>query len=228
MNAYNWLLIFSILFAILDWISVWKEWKVGVYIAKPATILFLLLWSFVISGWRGGMSWFGTGLIFSLAGDIFLMLNPRFFMPGMLAFFFTQICYLIGFNAVPLEFTFLVGMAAVIAGMAASGVIRLIQPALQARMTGRWSLLPFYVYFASVTLMLLSAWLCLLRPEWSQPAAGLAAGGGTLFFLSDSLLSYDRFVKPIHHGRFWVHMTYQAGQLALISGAMLHFAQGLF
>jgi len=62
---------------------------------------------------------------------------------------------LIGFNAVPLEFTFLVGMAAVIAGMAASGVVRLIQPALQARMTGRWSLLPFYVYFASVTLMLL-------------------------------------------------------------------------
>jgi len=40
MNPSNWLLIFAILFAILDWISAWKEWKVGIYISKPATIFF--------------------------------------------------------------------------------------------------------------------------------------------------------------------------------------------
>ena len=225
MSPFNGFFYAASLFAFLDWASTWKGWKIRLYIAKPATLIFLTLWTYTVSGWQGAMLWFGIGLVFSLAGDVFLMLSPRFFMPGMAAFFFTQISYLIGFNQTPLAFTFPVMVTAILVGMAASGVIRIVRPGIQSMIKGQRFILPFYLYFGSLTLMFLSALLCLFRPEWSQPASGMAASGGALFFISDSLLSYDRFVKRIPHARFWVHLTYHLGQIGLITGAVLHFVR---
>lgn len=50
------------------------------------------------------------------------------------------------------------------------------------------------------------------------------AVGGMLFFLSDTMLAYDRFVKPIPNGRLWVRITYHLGQILIISGAALQLA----
>ena len=72
---FTWLFFAAVGFAFLDWACTWKGWKVRLYIAKPATLLFLILWTVQVSGWQGGMLWFGIGLCLSLAGDIALMLN---------------------------------------------------------------------------------------------------------------------------------------------------------
>ena len=223
MSRWDWLLLPVIAFALLDWASTWKGWQKRLYIAKPAIVILLALYTYLATGWQGGMLWFGIGLLFSLAGDVFLLLGPRFFMPGMGAFLFTQICYLVGFNQTPIEFNFPVATTAVIVGLAASAVFRMIQPGLQARFKSKRSLTPFFIYFSVLTLMTLSALLCLMRTDWTQPSATLAAAGGVLFFTSDSLLSYDRFAKPFPHARTWVHLTYHLGQLGIIIGATLHF-----
>ena len=219
----NWALFVAIIFATLDWACTWKGWKKRLYVAKPATVIFLALWTFQMSGWQGGMIWFGLALLFSLAGDVFLMLRTGFFMAGMAAFFLALVSYLIGFNQTAVAFTFPVATTAIIVGLAASAVLRLIRPGIESKIKGKRFLAPFFLYFSALTLMTLSALLCLIRPEWAQPAASLAAAGGVLFFTSDSMLSYDRFVNPIPHARFWVHLTYHLGQLGLIAGALLHF-----
>lgn len=223
MNTFNALFLAALAFALLDWMSTWKGWKIRLYIAKPATLVFLALWSWSVSGWSNGFFWFGIGLLFALLGDVFLMLSPKFFMPGMIAFFVMQICYLIGFNQAPLEFTLPVATTAIIVGLAASGVLRTIRPGIEGMIHGKRLLIPYAIYFASLTLMLLSAVLCVYRPEWTGITPWLAAAGGILFFTSDSLLSIDRFVKRLPHARFWVHLTYHLGQFGLITGALLHF-----
>jgi uncharacterized membrane protein YhhN len=71
--------------------------------------------------------------------------------------------------------------------------------------------------------MLLSALITLFRPDWQPTHAAFAAVGAALFFTSDSLLAYDRFVRKLKHGQSYVHLTYHVGQACLIIGAMLHF-----
>lgn len=223
MNPFNGFFFAALAFALLDWVCSWKGWKVRLYIAKPATLIFLALWTWTVTGWQNGFFWFGIGLLFALLGDVFLMLSPKFFMPGMVAFFVMQISYLIGFNQEPLEFTLPVAFAAITAGLIASEVLKYLRPAISATVRSKRFLIPYAIYFVSLTLMMLSAALTLFRPVWRQPTAWMAASGGVLFFASDTLLSFDHFVKRIPHARFWVHLTYHLGQFGLITGALLHF-----
>ena len=82
---------------------------------------------------------------------------------------------------------------------------------------------PVAVYSGVIALMLFSALLTLFRPDWQAAGrSALAAGGGFLFFISDTMLAYDRFVRSFPHARFWVRITYHTGQLGLAAGALLH------
>jgi uncharacterized membrane protein YhhN len=44
-----------------------------------------------------------------------------------------------------------------------------------------------------------------------------------LFVISDSLLSWDRFVAPITNARTIVMVTYHLGQFGIILGTGIHF-----
>ena len=76
--------------AVVDWIAVAKGWKKVEILAKPATLvaLFLfLLWGLVKTGFSSlPLIFFGVGLLFCLAGDIFLLLSDRWFLAGLVAF----------------------------------------------------------------------------------------------------------------------------------------------
>ncbi len=213
----------TVIFALLDWLAAWKEWPKLLYVAKPATLIFLTLWSFQLSGWTGGMIWFGAGLLFSLLGDIALMLNPRFFLAGLFTFLLAHISYLVGFNQIPAPFTVGVATVAVLIGWVASRVFKSIRSGIMEKPRGKRILIPIFLYGSLLTLMMLSAVITLTRPEWTKTAAIPAAVGGILFFISDSLLGTDRFVKKIPHGRFFVHVSYHLGQIGLITGALIHF-----
>ena len=56
--------------AIVDWYAVWKGNDKLRYLTKPLTLMALILWFTISSGWQGPTAIFGVGLIFSLAGDI--------------------------------------------------------------------------------------------------------------------------------------------------------------
>jgi uncharacterized membrane protein YhhN len=67
--------------------------------------------------------------------------------------------------------------------------------------------------------MAFSALACLARPGWPPGAALLAAGGAVLFMVSDSVLAWNRFVRPVRQVDLVVLSTYHLGQMCLIAGA---------
>lgn len=220
---FTWAFFLAVVFAFLDWASTWKGWKKRLYIAKPAVMVFLIIWTIQVTGWREGMTWFGAALVFALIGDIALMLNPRYFMLGGTAFLFAHVAYLVGFNRSPAPLSTGVFLTAVLVGVAAAVVFRRIRPGIMRVPRGKRFLTALSLYGLSLTLMLLSALLTLFRQDWQLLPSALAAGGAVLFFTSDTMLVYDRFVHRFNHAQSYVHLTYHVAQFAIISGAVLHF-----
>jgi len=207
-----------------DWIAHWKNWKVAAFFTKPATLILLIGWSFSVSGWQGNMLPFGLALVFSLAGDVFLMLPGHFFLAGLGAFLLAHLAYLVGFNCTPLTLGLHCAPYAALAVGLSLLMYYLLLRKVAASPHGKKLRLPVLVYSATIIAMLLSSWLTWLRPEWPQAAALLVIAGSGLFFLSDSLLAVNRFLKPLPHGQVGVHFTYHVGQFALTAGALLAFA----
>jgi len=220
---FTWAFFIAAGFAFLDWASTWKGWKIRLYVAKPATMIFLILWTFQVTAWQGHMLWFGLALVFSLIGDVALMLNPRYFMAGVGAFFLAHAAYLIGFNQTPIPFTLGVILSAGLVIIAAIRVFQLIKPGVIKIPRGKRFLAAVTAYGATLSLMLFSALITLFKADWSLLAGVLAAIGGTLFFTSDTILAYDRFVRKLKHGQSYVHLTYHLAQGCIVSGAILHF-----
>jgi uncharacterized membrane protein YhhN len=220
---FTWAFYLAVGFAFLDWASTWKGWKKRLYVAKPATMLFLIIWTYQVTGWQGDLIWFALALCCSLAGDVALMLNPRYFMIGLGAFLLAHVAYLVGFNQAPVPVSLGVLLVSILVGISAARVFRIIRPGIMKVPRGKRFLSAVMIYGLTLTLMMLSTLITLFRSDWLLLPGILAASGGILFYASDSLLAFDRFVRKINHGQSLVHLTYHLAQFAIISGAVLHF-----
>jgi len=212
----------ALIIAIVEWIAVARNWRVVEYFAKPAVMVTLLVWLGQISGFRGYLIWFALGLAFSLAGDVFLMLPMERFIAGLLSFLLGHLAYLVGFNSTfpPINLPTLL-LAILVAGTSLQ-IYRRIANSLKS--SGNEHLrIPVLIYSIVISLMLLSALLTLVRQDW-QPVQALAVSSGAmLFFLSDTLLAWNKFVAPLPNGRVLVMITYHMGQLLIALGAANHF-----
>ncbi|MGE5138635.1 MAG: lysoplasmalogenase family protein, partial [Rudaea sp.] len=72
------------------------------------------------------------------------------------------------------------------------------------------------LYSLVISVMLWSAWATLFRSGAAWPLArqGLIALGASLFFISDSVLAWDRFVQRQAWGDLAVMVTYHLAQIA--------------
>lgn len=215
-----WLPVFA-LAAIADWLAVWHSWRRMGYLTKPAAMLALLVWFGFTGQFNDSLLWFGIGFFFSLLGDIFLLLSHRYFIFGLVAFLLAHLAYIAAFNQqlpqINVAF-YVLGLTLVSVWLLIFGGLRsaMKRSSLHAKMV-----LPVGIYSFAITVMLFSALLTLFRPDWDRTAALLVGGGGLLFFCSDVMLAFDRFVQPFQHARFWVRITYHLGQLGLAAGALL-------
>jgi len=223
--SFTWLFYAAIAFALVDWYAAWKENRVLLFIAKPATLLFLILWSIQITGWQGSMLWFGLGLIFSLGGDVALLFSVRWFLLGMGSFMLAHVAFIIGFNSPLPTFNWFTALAIVIVVLIAVQVMRVILPGVARLPSARVMLPATTAYGCALSLMWLSSLLTLTNRAWVPGTAVWAILGGIFFFISDSTLSYDRFTQKLPHGRFWVHVTYHLGIIGILIGAMSNFAR---
>ena len=73
--------------------------------------------------------------------------------------------------------------------------------------------------------MLLSALLTLFSSWWNAYAAVLVSSGAILFYFSDTLLAWNKFVTPVKNGRLVNMILYHLGQFALVAGVMLQFGK---
>lgn len=215
----------TFVFAILNWIAVYDAERPNrrlEWIAKPATILSLLVYFLLAKSDAAPLFWFGLALLFSAAGDLFLLLPGDRLLMGLAAFFLAHVCYIIGFNIPLPPRTSWSLLFAVTYGLTATRIYRRISAALTNRGLQRLER-PMQAYTIVITLMLLSATLTFSRPDWESWPAMLVFTGAALFFISDTLQAFHRFEAPTKRGRFFIMLTYHLGQIGLIIGALMNF-----
>jgi uncharacterized membrane protein YhhN len=194
-------------FAVLDWISRAIDDREMEYLAKPLTTVGLIGVALVIDPADPTVrAWFAGALLFGLFGDVFLMLpdEERFFPAGLGSFLIGHLFYVAGFVAWgPEPFGILVGV--LVAGAAMATIGRRIvagvaeqEPALR---------LPVIAYMAVISAMVVAAF-----GSWS----GLAVAGALIFYASDSIIGWTKFVRPHPAGPVAIMVTYHVGQALLV------------
>jgi uncharacterized membrane protein YhhN len=213
----------AFLFAALEALALQKNQPRLEYVAKPAVMIALFLWLLTSVGLQGALLWFGLGILFSLAGDILLMLSlDRFFLTGLITFLIAHVAYVIGFNMPLPELSGWSFLLAFIVGINGVRVMRRILATLAAQ--GQSQLrIPIILYGVIISIMLLSALMKLTDLSWNAVAALLVGLGAFLFYLSDIILAWMKFIAPVQHGRIYNILFYHLGQIALIAGVVLQF-----
>jgi uncharacterized membrane protein YhhN len=223
--------------AAFDWYAVANGDKKLEYVTKPLTIVLLILGVLAMSatatiqcsdGPAGGGCEridphvagrdFGlllAALIFSLAGDVFLMLPRNLFVAGLASFLGAHVCYIIAFqpSAAGRE-PIVIGTLLVLLffgawfytqlrrGMVKKGVARLIPAVL--------------LYMIVISQMVASAVANNAETDFPQPQALIGAVGAGLFYMSDALIAWTRFVKELRWGPVAIHVTYHLAQIGLV------------
>jgi len=218
----NFLIILAFIFAGLESLALWKGWHKLEYVVKPAVMICLFIWLVATAGLQGALLWFGIGILFSLMGDVFLLFINRFFMFGLIAFLLGHIAYLIGFNVpIPQSLSVWAFVLAIVIGL---GTVRLLRRIVDGvRSKQKRLVVPVIIYSTVITLMLLSAMITLSRLDWDAAAAILVSLGAFLFYLSDIILAWNRFVAPIKNSRMLNIGIYHLAQIAIIVGVAKQF-----
>jgi len=212
----------ALIIAVVDWYAVYAQKKRLEFLAKPGVMVALLIWIVLNGGLSGGLVWFTLGLAFSMAGDIFLMLPRERFIAGLISFLLAHLMYIAGFNLAPPSLNLPAAIVAVLIAFVWFRIYRAIAAGLQA--SGNAALkIPVLAYSLVISVMLLSALLTLTGETWQPAPALLVSGGALLFFISDTLLAWNKFVTPLRYGRLVVIITYHLGQIMITLGAVLHF-----
>jgi uncharacterized membrane protein YhhN len=176
------------------------------YATKPTVMVLLIAAALLIHpGSQGERALFVAALVLGLAGDVLLMLPDDFLVAGIGAFLAGHVAYAVGFRFAGFAAAGLIA-GVIIAAATAGLLLRRILSAL--RTSGRAKLRnPVIAYAIVISLMTVSA-----------TASGnlVAAAGGLLFFFSDVIFAWYRFVKPVRWGQPVNIVMYQAGQALLV------------
>jgi len=219
----NVLVILAFVFAALESLALWKKWDQLEYVVKPAVMICLFIWLYLSTGLQGLTLWFGVGILFSLVGDVLLMISlDRMFIFGLVAFLLAHVAYLVGFQNELIGITSWSVLLIVILSISAVRVIRRIVSAIRTK--GQTRLVnPVIVYSIVITVMLYAAMTTISNPEWMANASLFVSAGAFLFYISDLILAWNKFVSPIKNGRILNIAAYHLGQIGLIAGVISQF-----
>jgi uncharacterized membrane protein YhhN len=200
-------------FAVGDWTAKARSQRVLEYVCKPGTLAALIVAAAALDPAADAQTrrvWFVAALVFSLAGDVLLMLPQDLFVPGLAAFLVAHVCYLAGFWSSGPEATALV-VAVVVVVLVVAPLGRTILRAIARAALPRELRIAVAAYMTVISAMLATAL-----------ATGniLAAVGATLFVASDSLIAWDRFVRRLAWAPVAIMVTYHLGQAGLVASLL--------
>ncbi|MFM8973030.1 MAG: lysoplasmalogenase [Actinomycetota bacterium] len=193
--------------AVVDWVAVARDDRRIEKIAKPAALAALVVAAVTLDPAVGAADrrvWFTVALVFSLVGDVALMLDSDRFVVGLGAFLVAHVAYIVGFWIDP---------PAAGAVLVALGVTAVVMAPLALRIVGAVGAsepglrTPVAVYITVISAMVVSA---------SASGNGLAALGAVTFAASDTLIAWNRFVRPFRASGVAIMVTYHLAQLALV------------
>lgn len=194
----------ALLLAVADWGAVALDRRKAEYVAKPAALGALLVAALLVDPADPAVrAWFVLALVLSLAGDVFLMLPRDRFVAGLASFLGAHVAYIAGFlvAGVPLRLA-LAGALMVVPVTALVGrhILRAVRRAGDPGLVA-----PVAVYMLVISAMVITA--------FRDP---VAAAGASLFYGSDALIAWNRFVQPVPWARVAIMVTYHAGQALLV------------
>jgi uncharacterized membrane protein YhhN len=203
----NALIVLSLLAAVSGALHIRSEYRgpraLG-YVCKPLTTTALIAIACLAPGSPPApyRELIVLGLIFSLAGDIFLMLPSDRFLPGLASFLVAHLLYIAafsqgaGFQLSPL--------ALAPFALASAALLRLLWPQLAGMK------LPVTLYVVVIVTM---GWQA--AAQWSSVGetwALLALVGAILFTLSDAALALNRFRAPFAAAQATILTSYYLAQ----------------
>lgn len=205
-NALFWILIAATLVvAAADWVAVATDRRPVEYVLKPLTMVVLIGATVALQdpSSNAARGWMVAGLLCSLAGDVFLMLEDHF-VEGLASFLVGHIAYVVALWNLGVDLPrFLVGAVIVVVLMAIIG-----RPIIAgARRTDARLGVPVTAYISVISLMVASA---IGTGSW------IAVLGALLFYASDGVIGLSRFVKEFPQSRLVVMTTYHLGQIGLV------------
>ena len=200
-----------------NWIAVARGLRPLEYVCKPLALALLVVVALALEPLSAAQrAWFVAALGASLAGDVLLMLPsaktapagaavPPAFVGGLGAFLGAHLAYLAGFAALGVTAAGL-AVGAVVVVPAAATVGRTIlraaaragDPLVTAALGG---------YLAVIGAMVVAAF---------GSGRPLAALGAAAFFVSDALIGWTRFVRPLPAAPIAIMVTYHLGQVGLV------------
>jgi alkylglycerol monooxygenase len=150
-----------------------------------------------------------AALVFSLAGDVFLMFpDGTYFIPGLASFLVAHIFYIVLFRQGHPWFANRKALAVVLGvGGTMYAIVwpGLTDPVLKIAVA------------AYVTVISLMASQAIGRATRNQDAASRWVAAGTcIFMLSDSLIAINKFVTPVALSSLWILITYYAAQMLIV------------
>lgn len=199
------LTVLALVAMILTILATYQSWRLTHYLFKPLTILFIIL--IALEPNHPTSSFYRymilAGLLFSLAGDIFLMLpRDRFFIHGLISFLVAHLFYIVAFM---FESGRALSLRGVIPFLIYGGLMmRVLWPHV-----GKMRV-PVVFYMTAILMM---GWTAMSRWMLTEQPGSLLAMLGALFFIaSDSLLALDKFKGRFRSAQLLIFTTYVIAQ----------------
>jgi uncharacterized membrane protein YhhN len=200
------LIIATLVLAVGDWVAVGTGRRTLEYVLKPATMLPLIGAALVLEPHSpGGRACFVVALVFSLAGDVFLMLpDENLFVFGLGSFLLGHVAYIVGLLVAGVS-----PLALAVGVVVVAGLMALVAPTLVVGARRRDPRLgvPVLVYIVAISVMVACA-------IGSVVAAAIA--GALLFYASDFAIGWSRFVSDFAGSRLVIIITYHLAQVLLV------------
>jgi len=208
MGTFYALIAATLVVAAADWWAVSADRRSLEYVLKPLTMVVLIAAavSLPLADVRDDNArWiFVAALVCSLAGDVFLMLSEKLFIGGLIAFLLAHVMYILGllqFDITPPLLMVGTVLVLIVAALIGGKIVRGGQ-AVDTRLG-----VPVAIYMAVISFMVVSAF---------GTALPFAIIGAVLFYVSDGVLGWNRFVDKLPNGRLIVMTTYHLGQIGLV------------
>jgi uncharacterized membrane protein YhhN len=199
-------LVVAMVIAALDWISVAATVRWLEYATKPGFMLALIVFAIVLRPIdQAERAFFIVALALGLISDVFLMLPRDLFLAGLAAALVEHLAYIGGFGRRWLSLSL-----AILAILIVLVSVAVLLPPIQRALEHQHPRLvrPVIVYLCAFAVMVTSA---------GGTGSLVALAGALLFFYSDAILAWNRFVRPLPFGRVVNIVPYHVGQALLVA-----------
>ena len=215
---------------LLDWLAVGLGWKKIRPMTKVGALAFLILWTLIRMDFKPSeMGWLLLlALGFDFLGDILLLIPDSCFKWGLGAFLLGHITYLwmdyslisrsVDMGQVEPVSRGAWAMMAVTLGLGLLFFYGVIIREMKKPQPGLFLRVALYVYAFCLTSVMMAGYLIAVILANGSLLIWALALGGTLFFISDFILAFNRFVRPVRFAHLWIMTTYHLAQLFLVVG----------